>query len=122
MTALLNALATDETKSTLPTDAIARAGQAIGDLHQLTSRIEDAVATIEKIAGKTAMLAMNAAIEAARAGEAGRGFAVVALEVKHLARGTSDATTVLRNLRHEMDGHLSAAERALDLDHSPLAA
>ncbi|WP_349262366.1 methyl-accepting chemotaxis protein [Geminicoccus sp.] len=109
------------TKSTPPADAIARAGQAIGDLHQLTSRIEDAVATIEKIASKTAMLAMNAAIEAARAGEAGRGFAVVALEVKHLARGTSDATTVLRNLSHEIERHLCAAELALDMEGQPSA-
>ena len=99
--------------------AIARAGQAIDGLHQLTSRIEDAVTTIEKIASKTAMLAMNAAIEAARAGDAGRGFAVVALEVKHLSRGTSDATNVLRTLRQEIEVHLKAAERALGADSSP---
>lgn len=114
-----NAEAVEETTSPLSATGIARAGQAISDLHHLTSRIEDAVTTIEKIAGKTAMLAMNAAIEAARAGEAGRGFAVVALEVKHLARGTSDATTVLRTLRQEIETHLKAAERALGSDGKP---
>jgi methyl-accepting chemotaxis protein len=69
-------------RSAAEIEALASAGQRIGDV----------VGLIQAIAAQTNLLALNATIEAARAGEAGRGFAVVASEVKNLASQTANAT------------------------------
>ena len=47
--------------------------------------------SIEAIAARTDLLALNASIQAAAAGEHGKGFAVVAGEMKNLANQTGDA-------------------------------
>jgi methyl-accepting chemotaxis protein len=56
------------------------------------AQLAEIVTTIQDIATRIRVLALNAEIEAARAGDAGRGFAVVAGEVKRLAADTSTAT------------------------------
>ncbi|MGE5545616.1 MAG: methyl-accepting chemotaxis protein [Solirubrobacterales bacterium] len=57
----------------------------LGDIHQLRAFVDD----IDKITGKTNLLALNARIEAERAGEAGRTFRVVAGEVRELSQATA---------------------------------
>jgi urea transport system substrate-binding protein len=79
--------ATDRTISDLDrTDRIVRS------LSAAAGEIDEVVKSIQAIADKTSLLALNAHIEASRAGEAGKGFAVVASEVKALAAQTAKAT------------------------------
>lgn len=68
--------------------------ESLGHITHLTKasrEIEKIIKIVQKIAGQTRLLALNARIEAARAGEAGRGFKVVANEVRDLSLQTEEA-------------------------------
>lgn len=58
---------------------------SIKNLTEAANQINQIIDLVEKIAGQTKMLSLNAAIEASRAGEYGRSFAVVAKEIRKLA-------------------------------------
>jgi methyl-accepting chemotaxis protein len=82
-----------------------RMQEAIRNLDQTATTIQEVVGMISDIAAQTNLLALNATIEAARAGEQGRGFAVVAQEVKALAAQTAQATATITGRVDEIASH-----------------
>ena len=87
-------------------DGIAR---DIVTLSERTQQIGEITATVNGLADKSNLLALNASIEAARAGEHGRGFAVVAEEVRKLAEQSKAATAQVESILGDVQTATSAA-------------
>ncbi|MDR0963426.1 MAG: methyl-accepting chemotaxis protein, partial [Clostridium sp.] len=64
--------------------------------------VEEIANKIEKIAGQTQILSLNAGIEAARAGDAGKGFAVVAQNVGVLSSNITEAVREIKTTSKEV--------------------
>ncbi len=90
-------------------DAIAR---DIVTLSERTQQIGEITATVNGLADKSNLLALNASIEAARAGEHGKGFAVVADEVRKLAEQSKAATAQVESILGDVQTATSAAVAA----------
>lgn len=78
-------------------------------LSEHTQQIGEIIATVNRIADQSKMLALNASVEAARAGEEGKGFAVVAAEVRSLAEQSREATAQVRDILSEIQRATNAA-------------
>ncbi|MFK7862568.1 MAG: methyl-accepting chemotaxis protein [Granulosicoccus sp.] len=74
------------------------ATEAMQEITLKTSEIATKIRSIETIASKTNLLALNATVEAARANEHGKGFSVVAGEVKALAKLSSEASATIDDI------------------------
>ena len=97
---------------------MAELAETIGELvavnERLTAssqRIDRVTEVIEDIAGKTNLLALNAAIQASHAGEHGRGFAIVAEQVKHLAERSSESAKEISALVAQVQADTENASR-----------
>ena len=90
-------------------DGIAR---EILTLSERTQQIGAITATVNELADRSNLLALNASIEAARAGEHGRGFAVVAEQVRRLAEQSKAATAQVETILNDVTEATTAAVQA----------
>lgn len=65
---------------------------------QETGKTKEIIRFINRMAGQTKILGLNANIEAARAGEAGRGFSVVAREIQNMADQSSKSANEISDI------------------------
>src|SRR5579859_690110 len=83
-------------------------------LSEQTQQGGEIIASVEDLADKSDLLAVNAAIEASRAGEQGRGFAAVAHEVRSLAERSKAATVQVRTMLTDIQRATNAAVLATE--------
>jgi methyl-accepting chemotaxis protein len=82
--------------------AAAQAGaenvRRVGELEQISRRIDKIVDAIANVSIQTNMLAVNGSVESARAGEFGKGFAVVSTDIRNLARDSAENADRIKDL------------------------
>ncbi|MGM0598489.1 MAG: methyl-accepting chemotaxis protein [Candidatus Rifleibacteriota bacterium] len=86
----------------LTTGRLRKTNVHLRELESSTSKMEDVIRVITKIARKSNLLSLNASIEAARVGEAGRAFSVVATEMKKLAEDSAQEAKKIDSLLQEL--------------------
>jgi methyl-accepting chemotaxis protein len=90
-------------------------GETVVRLSEHSLSIDSIIGTVQDLAGRSNLLAVNASIEAARVGEHGKGFAVVAHEIKVLADQSKEATkrvrTILEDTRKQVGELVMATEQ-----------
>jgi len=90
-------------------DQVETVAENIVMLSQRTQAIGDIILTVNNIAERSHLLALNASIEAAAAGEHGKTFSVVAAEIKKLADQAKDATAQVRSNLGEIQQGINAS-------------
>lgn len=86
--------------------------EEITTLSERTQQIGAITQTVNELADRSNLLALNASIEAARAGEHGKGFAVVADQVRSLAEQSKEATAQVEAILSDVRDATAAAVRA----------
>lgn len=90
------------------TEEVKSFNEMIQSFKRKTSKIDEIIDLVKKVAKQSSLLALNASIEAARAGAAGRGFAIVADQMKELSGSTAvsaeDISRYVKELQQDIDG------------------
>ncbi|MCI5585826.1 MAG: methyl-accepting chemotaxis protein [Lachnospiraceae bacterium] len=88
--------------------------QVFESLREEISQISHITMQLNKIAGETTRLALNASIEAARAGSAGSGFAVVASKVQNLAEDSNQCAAGVASIVQSMEERIATSAGQLE--------
>jgi methyl-accepting chemotaxis protein len=86
----------------------------VGALEGVSRKIDKIVDAISTVAIQTNMLAVNGSIEAARAGEFGKGFMVVSIDIRNLARDSSENSERIKDLVKGIQDQIVVVRRDLD--------
>lgn len=93
--------------------ALSAVEEALGVVREASERIGRYGRTVQELAERTNLLALNASIEAARAGEVGRSFAVVANEVRRLADSSRKAADDIAGVVAENGENVATVQQSL---------
>lgn len=85
----------------------------IGRLNERSQEIGKISKTLEDLAQRTNMIALNASIQSAESGEKGRGFSVLAEEVKHLAARAANTNKQISTLHKTIAAEINEVENSL---------
>lgn len=88
--------------------------EGIVKLSEHSQTIGRIIETVNDLAERSNLLAVNAAIEAAKAGEHGKGFVVVAQEIRTLAEQSKSGTIQVRSILNEIQNYTTAAVLATE--------
>lgn len=94
-------------------DEVRTAAETVGELSQMSERINVFAHTISRISRQTHVLALNAAIEAAHTDSAREGFSAVAEEVRELAAQSAAAAREVSELIEEIQTRIDAVSRVM---------
>lgn len=84
-------------------------------LNERTQEIDRLANTVEDLANRTNMIALNASIQAAELGESGQGFGLVAEEVERLAERAGATNRQISALNKSLTTEIRKVENALEL-------
>jgi methyl-accepting chemotaxis protein len=83
-------------------EASSMVAERISKLNTQAGKITGVAETIQSIADKTDILALNASLEATRVGQAGRGFVLLGAEMRRLAETVTAAVSQIQQLAGDM--------------------
>lgn len=90
-------------------------------LNESSQEIAKIAKTVEDLAHRTNMVALNASIQAAELNEQGRGFAIVSEEVENLAERANHTNKHISNLNKSIQTEINNVETALETTISEVA-